>query len=266
MIHDPSYTVNLTENEHKWIGGIMTYCLNDEIESLQALLASNCQEGAAVSPAVSSLLNQAKALQLEAVSVLSNAFASYEKRTCDQEQTDFEFTALQQLDLLENFDAIKREDDDCERQQALNLEREALRISELPPSGFTMTNTELHNAAKRIVTAAREYFGASPAPLEAHVWAYRFDGCTMLSCDLQNLCDVTKAMPITITASGLLEVTHPDEPQVYDMAEALHLVGLITRSLDAKVVVGRIENETNHDVLHKPLEGAETNGYVELWK
>ncbi|MCK8335977.1 hypothetical protein LXA54_16945 [Erwinia amylovora] len=243
----------------------MPYCLQDEIESLQTLLASNCQEGASVSPAVSSLLDQAKALQLKAVSLLSEAFASYEVRTSDHEQSDFEYTALQQLDLIERFDAIRNEDLDYERKQALSEEREALRISELPPSGFTMTNTELHDAAKRIVTAARQYFGVSPAPLEAHVWAYRFDGCTMLSCDLQSLCDVTKAMPITITASGFLEVTHPDQPQVYDMAEALHLVGLVTRSLNAKVVIGRVENETNDNVLHKPLKVNETNGCIELW-
>ncbi|EOG1717651.1 hypothetical protein ACK3OH_004539 [Salmonella enterica] len=152
-----------------------------------------------------------------------------------------------------------------ERRQASYDEFEAQRVSQLPPSGFTMTNTELHSAAKRIVERAREYFKCSPAPLDAHVWPYRYDDCLMLSCDLHCKSDVTKIMPITITASKQLELSRLDEPQVYDMAEALHLVGIVTRSLNAKIVLGCGENETNPDVLHEPLKDKQTNGSIELW-
>lgn len=243
----------------------MPYCFHDEVEKLQVLLATNTKEGANAHSAVSALLDQARTLQLEALALLSNAFMSYEKRTCEDEQQDFEYIALQQLDLLENFQAIKEHDqEEDERQAAIDV-CEALRVSELPPSGFTMTQTELHNAAKQIVFKAREIFGRRPAPLEARVWAYRIDGCSMLCCDLHQMGDVTKNMPITVTASGLLELSHPDEPQVYDMPEALHLVGLITRALGANVVIGRGANEVNSAVLQKPLKDGETNGPVELW-
>lgn len=243
----------------------MPYCLHDELEKLQVLLATNTKEGANAHSAVSALLDQARTLQLEALALLSSAFMSYEKRTSEDEQQDFEYTALQQLNLLENFQAIKEQDQEENERQAAIDEREALRASDLPPSGFTMTQTELHNAAKQIVLKVREKFGRRPSLLEAHVWAYRFDGCSMLCCDLNVLGDVTKSMPITITASGQLELAHLDEPQVYDMTEALHLVGLITRALGARVVIGRGGNEVNPAVLQKPLKDAETNGPIELW-
>ncbi|HGP2725773.1 TPA: hypothetical protein ACLGO4_004587 [Salmonella enterica] len=232
---------------------IMPYCFHTEIDSLRTLLEKNCEEGKAASPSVVSLLDQAKRLQLEAVSILNNAFTLYEKRTANEGQAEFEYTALQQLELLENFDSIQYEDQVSEQNQASRDEREAQRLSGLFPSGLTMTNTELHNAAKRIVERAKTYFGSHPAPLQAHVWSYRYEGCSMLSCDLNIEGDVTKIMPITVSASGELETSIIDEPQVYDMAEALHLVSMITTALNAKVIVGRRANEMNSDVLHKQL-------------
>jgi len=50
------------------------------------------------------------------------------------------------------------------------------------------------------------------------------------------------------------------------MAEAVHLAGLITKALDAKVIIGRGSNETNPAVLIKPLEDKQTNGEIYLWQ
>ena len=136
-------------------------------------------------------------------------------------------------------------------------------MSDLNPTAFTFTDKEIHDCAGKIVKQAKEIFNA--APVTARVWSFRHDGYEMISCDLSDQGE-TKWMPIVITATGeqMLEII--DEPEVFDMTEALHLAGLIVRAMDAKVIVGRGQNEINPEVLAKPLIGRETNGKINLWK
>lgn len=46
----------------------------------------------------------------------------------------------------------------------------------------------------------------------------------------------------------------------------LELAGLITKALDAKVIIGLGRNEVNPDVLAKPLGEGHSNGEINLWK
>ncbi|HIF0756558.1 TPA: hypothetical protein ACXYP6_005050 [Escherichia coli] len=73
-------------------------------------------------------------------------------------------------------------------------------------------------------------------------------------------------MPVTISAVERQMLEYLDEPEVFDMAEALHLAGLITKALDAKVIIGLGRNEVNPDVLAKPLGEGHSNGEINLWK
>jgi len=196
--------------------------------------------------------------------MLNEAYSAYEKRTTKVEPDNFDMAVFAQQDFLQQFDAIKADKEDFERNEHAKNEIEMRCRSELPPSGFTVTNTKLHKAAGRIVEQARHHFGDSS--LKACVWAYRHDDCLMLSCDLFAEGDEKKSMPVTITASEELELSSWDEPEVYDMAEAVHLAGLITKALDAKVIIGRGSNETNPAVLIKPLEDKQTNGEIYLWQ
>lgn len=137
-------------------------------------------------------------------------------------------------------------------------------VSKQPASGFTETNTELHKCAGAIVKHAKNFTGQPTA----YIWAYREQGREFLSCDI--CFDNNKWIPITICAEGEYSFHYSnticDEPDVSDMAEAIHLAGIITSALDAKIILGRHQNEVNHDVLQRPLESGETNGCINLWR
>src|SRR5690554_4619522 len=133
----------------------------------------------------------------------------------------------------------------------------------LPASGFTHTHAAAHAWVGRVVRAARQELG--DAVVTAGVSAYREQGREHLSCDLHSLSS-DKWFPITLCAEGeheFLDVKGGGaEADVYDMAEALHLAGLIATALDAHVSIGRHQNEINENVLESPLEPGHTNGVV----
>lgn len=92
-------------------------------------------------------------------------------------------------------DKVKTENPDGER---FVEDAERLKMSRLESSGFTETNTALHNCAVEIVKKAKELFNS--APVVAVVWPYRYGGYEMISCDLFSE-DRTVGMPITISAA-----------------------------------------------------------------
>lgn len=135
-------------------------------------------------------------------------------------------------------------------------------LSELPPSGFTFTNSELHKAAKVIIGKAREFFGSTP--VSAHLWAYRRSEDEYLSCDFFVPDNLKLTMPITISIADEADFEVWDEPIVVDMTEAIHLSGLLISALNAHVFVGRHDNEINESLLAAPLKEGETNGSIDL--
>jgi hypothetical protein len=136
--------------------------------------------------------------------------------------------------------------------------------SSLPSSGFTHTNKDLHDCAKEVVMKARERFKSEK--ITAKVWSYREQGDECLSCDLHLEKDSNARISILITCAGEYDFDCWDEPYVHDMAEALHLAGLITRALHCDVIIGLGKNETNEEVLTKPLIPGETNNPINLWR
>lgn len=80
------------------------------------------------------------------------------------------------------------------------------------------------------------------------------------------LCWRTALHHLHYAAAGRQMLDVPDEPEVFDMTEALHLAGMITQALDATVTVGRTGNEVNETVLPAPLPAGNTNGRINLWR
>lgn len=200
------------------------------------------------------LIKQSEDLQEEAYVLIAEAY-----QTASNNDLELEDSIHGQFVFMNNFDELEEEENEKEN----NREKESQKVSRLEPSGFTETNKALHDCAGEIVKKAKEIFKSKP--VIAQVWSYRWGGYDMISCDLFSQ-DRTVSMPVTISAVERQMLEYFDEPEVFDMAEAVHLAGLITKALDAKVIVGLGRNEVNPDVLTKPLEEGQTNGVINLWQ
>ncbi len=203
------------------------------------------------------LINESLKLQERAYSVLGSAHDS-----SSNDNEELEDDILNQYMFLNDFDQIEKEIIEAEEKSGRERESELEKISRLEPSGFTETNSALHECAGKIVSNARELFKSEP--VIAQVWSYRWGGYDTISCDLFTA-EREDCMPVTITATGRQMLDYLDEPDVFDMAEALHLAGMITKALDAKVIIGLGKNEVNTALLSKPLTDGHTNGEINLW-
>ncbi|MCX8959095.1 hypothetical protein EHW65_18215 [Erwinia psidii] len=239
----------------------MSRSFTEEIEVLQAMLSQYSPAGDETVPDVSTLLADASALQQRALFLLSETWSVFWRSGSGPDGLVQDIEC--QLEYLHQFDAIAADRERYDKVQQQKQENAFNLVSHLPPSGFTRTSTALHTAAGGIVDAARRLFG--DRQVRASVWAFRHDGCTMLSCDLFCDDDDSLNMPVTVTAEGEANFSVLDEPTVYDLTEALHLAGLIIRALGAKVVLGLGKNESNPAVLARPLAEGETNGPINLW-
>ena len=135
----------------------------------------------------------------------------------------------------------------------------------LPASGFTHTHIAAHTWVGKVVRAARNELGN--APVVAGISPYREQGREHLSCDLHSPSN-EKWFPVTLCAEG--EHEFPDvkggaaEADVYDMAEALHVAGMISAAMNASISLGRRQNEVNEAVMASPLPPEHTNGPISL--
>jgi len=139
--------------------------------------------------------------------------------------------------------------------------------SNLSVTSITDTYLPLHQWAETVVTLACNMFNKQP--ISANVWPYRDRGASILSCVLFNE-NQNIRLPICIEANG--KYNFPElgdalvEVDVPDMAEALHLVGIITQALNSEVKIGRGDNEVNKSVLAEPLPENQPYGQINLWK
>lgn len=232
----------------------MSHSYLDAVEHLRAMTADLPGVDAARLREADALIKQSRTQLDAAYSVLASAYAAVPDK--DDETED---AFIGQFQYLSHFDEIAAQD--LEKQALTGAER--LKQSRLEPSGFTETNAALHACAGHIVAKVKASFAG--APVKAQLWAYRWHDCEVLSCDLLSE-DAANAIPVTITAAGRQMLDVPDEPEVFDMTEAVHLAGLIIQALDATVTVGRTANEVNEAVLPAPLAAGHTNGRINLWR
>ncbi|CDL86680.1 hypothetical protein [Xenorhabdus cabanillasii] len=228
----------------------------DELKQLESLLSETDDIDNAILDNAKQLINRSLELQKDAFFMLNNA---YDISNSNNDNEYINDDIRDQIIRMDEFDEIQLHKEKQERERA----EEYLKISRLEPSGFTETNKELHDCAGKIVKEAKALFKS--APITAEVWPYRYGGELMISCDLFLEDDSSINLPITICACKSQGFDY-SEPNVFDMAEALHLAGLITKALNAKVIIGLGGNEVNPDVLEKPLTVGQTNGKINLWK
>ena len=121
-------------------------------------------------------------------------------------------------------------------------------ISRLDPSGFTETHVSVLEWADSAVLNARHALnGAEPM---ATLWAYRQGNCEHLCCDVFNT-DTQAVYGITFVVDGANDLSYTDEPHVPDMADALHMAGMVPDASQARLTIGRRKNEVNPAVLSR---------------
>lgn len=128
----------------------------------------------------------------------------------------------------------------------------------LPASGFTHTLSEVHQWAGSVAGDIRNELSG---PLQARMWAYRHGDSRYLVCDFYDGRD--NVYPLTLLATGQHDFhvgPSGTDASVPDMTEAIHMLGILARALDASVQIGLHENETNESVLSQPLQQGQTNG------
>lgn len=226
----------------------------DALKELESLVKQANGADIKLLEKAASLIKRSEELQEEAYVLIAEAY-----QTASQNNLELEDSIHSQFVFMNNYDEFEKEG----YEKGKNREKELQNISRLEPSGFTETNKALHDCAGEMVKKAKAMFKSEP--VIAQVWSYRWGGYDMISCDLFSQ-DRTVSMPVTISAVERQMLEYLDEPEVFDMAEAVHLAGLITKALDAKVIVGLGRNEVNPDVLTKPLGKDHTNGEINLWK
>ncbi|MGU7843952.1 hypothetical protein ACV22V_31380 [Burkholderia sp. AW33-5] len=132
-------------------------------------------------------------------------------------------------------------------------------ICRLPASGFTETPESVLVWADQVVSIARSNLtGVEPL---VGLWAYRHGGFECLAADISDENDTSMGHSLTFLVGGDMDLDI-HEPSVPDMADALHLIGIVIEALQARVVVGLRSNEVNEMVLAHPLAPGETNGAI----
>jgi len=105
--------------------------------------------------------------------------------------------------------------------------------SYLPPSGGIETPVRVEQWVK---DAAARLTAGDAAPFTARVWPYRYGSHSMISCDIDGANRTGESLTFKLGASHDF---HDFEPTVPDAAEALHMIGLLTKRVGAVVVLGR---------------------------
>lgn len=134
-----------------------------------------------------------------------------------------------------------------------------MNFSDLPASGFTNTSPISYAWCKYHIDKIREKFGSSiELGLKAHLWAYRHGDTECFSFDIYK---DGEYYTMTLEAIGDVDdYLESSDYGVYDLVEALHIVGIFKEALNLDVEIGRRNNEVNKQLLAKPLAANETNG------
>lgn len=128
-------------------------------------------------------------------------------------------------------------------------------VCALDASGCTDTPPDVLKWAREVGAVVKQKLSA---PRTVYLWTYRRYGYEMLMCDFYDEHD--NHYPLIFT-SGFNHNFNLEEPAVPDLAEAVHMAGILVEALDAKVAeIGRRGNEVNPDTLSRPLRAGETNG------
>lgn len=130
----------------------------------------------------------------------------------------------------------------------------------LNASGFSYTLNGVYDWATQAANLVQETLGTHD--LNAHLRAYREQGyesmcLTIWKDDLKDRCDFNFTL-------GEKHDFHLEEPYVPDANEALHMIGILTQTLNVKVEIGGHRNETNRYCTPKPWRKGQTNAPLKV--
>lgn len=86
-----------------------------------------------------------------------------------------------------------------------------------------------------VARAAGQVLASDKAPFRAKVWSYRHGGASLIACDIDGA--NRSGDSFTFNLGGVHDFQGND-PVVPDVAEALHMIGLLVKRLDATVQLG----------------------------
>lgn len=138
-----------------------------------------------------------------------------------------------------------------------------MNFSDLPASGFTNTSPISYAWCKYHIEKIRNKFGNCREPgLKAHLWSYRHGDTECFAFDIYK---DGEHYTMTLEAIGDVDdYVESSDYGVFDLVEALHIVGIFKEALNLDIEIGRRNNEVNSQLISKPLAGNETNGKLKL--
>ena len=135
-----------------------------------------------------------------------------------------------------------------------------IKQSILGPSGFTHTSNELYDYIVKLVADIKNKLPCTNK-ISACLWSYRHDGYPCVSLDIQ---EDNHDYTMTMTVSGTADYGILDEPDFEDLAELMHMIGILSNSLNIEIEIGLTKNEVNQDVVSAPFFDGQTNGKIKL--
>ena len=134
---------------------------------------------------------------------------------------------------------------------------------DLGSNGFTYTLDNAHKWCGIQVKKIREEFSNDLHNVKGYLYAYRHDGYEKLALDYSHKSDRKRWFPMSFNTGCKHDTDYEgSDVCVPDMTEALHMAGIIIRSIGMPVEIGLFHNETNESLLAKPLTENQTIGHL----
>ena len=122
----------------------------------------------------------------------------------------------------------------------MGLQIEHAKLCRLTASGFASSHPTVEQWLEQVLIQIRATL--AEGPVNAHLWSYRVDGSIFVACDLWQD-GKSESIAITFLPGLRPDLSDVLQPQVPDMADALHMAGMVVGSVRATVTLGRRTGE-----------------------
>ena len=117
--------------------------------------------------------------------------------------------------------------------------------------GKTETPTEAYDWCKQVVDDIRKTFDNDLQNVKAFLWGYDHDDHEFFSLDFEKTVNSTEehySISILLSPGEYKYDWDIDHLIVSQSIEALHIVGIITQSLNLRLIIGNLGDEGNKDI------------------
>jgi hypothetical protein len=117
-----------------------------------------------------------------------------------------------------------------------------IKQSELKETGFIKTSKRLSEYLEKLLADINNHLPGAEK-LIGGLWSYRHNGYPFISLDIQDGQSIY-AMTLTVSPTGdTANYDNLNDPTFNDISELMHLVGLLSRALNMKIIVGLEDNQ-----------------------